>query len=169
MSNRRKNKSVLKNIKEIPGTITLLLILTIIISIGLACSSENEIPTAQVPSKFTTERGTINKPQKIESYEVRGVKFSYYLIPKNLRHDELVSTAQTIHEQEPDTQLILVDDDSQLADYVAYAKQISLGNSGGSMPKVWADNHIIGNVQKYLSGKWVLCEGNGYKEIAELK
>jgi hypothetical protein len=168
MSNRRKNKSLLKNARR-KNTINLLLTLVMILGIGLACSSEKERQTTQIPSKFTTETVPINKPKKVESYEVRGVKFSYYLIPKNLSHDELIATAQAIHDQEPDTQLILVDDDSQLGDYVAYAKQISLGNSGGSMPKVWADKHIIGNVQKYLSGKWVLCEGNGYREIAELK
>jgi len=37
------------------------------------------------------------------------------------------------------------------------------------MPAEWADKHIIANVQKYMSGKFVLCEGNGSKEIADLK
>jgi hypothetical protein len=168
MSNRRNNL-FLKNSKTRFNSINFLLILTLLISFGLACSSENKNETTQIPKKFTIAEETIDKPRKLEGYEIRGVKFSYYLIPKNLNHDDLISTAQKIHEQEPDTQLILVDDDSQLADYIAYAKQISLGNSGGTMPKAWADRHIIGNVQKYLSGKWVLCEGNGYREIAELK
>ena len=37
------------------------------------------------------------------------------------------------------------------------------------MPKEWADKHIVANVQKYMSGKFMLCKGAGYKEIAELK
>ena len=65
--------------------------------------------------------------------------------------------------------MILVDDDSQLTDYVNYAKEVSKGNKDVKFPKEWADEHIVGNVQKYLSGKWMLCESNGYKEIAELK
>lgn len=166
MSNRR-NKSLIKNAKG-ASTINFLLILTLVLSIGLACSAENENQATQIPSKFTTNDEDIDKPRKLEGYEVRGIKFSYYLIPQNLSHDDLIATAQKIHEQEPDTQLVLMDDDSQLADYVEYAKQISLGNRASTMPKAWADRHIIGNVQKYLSGKWMLCEGNGYREIAEL-
>ena len=37
------------------------------------------------------------------------------------------------------------------------------------MPQEWAHKHIVANVQLYMSGKFVLCEGNGSKEIAELK
>jgi hypothetical protein len=163
MSNRRIN------LKTLPNTINFLLIFTLLLSFGLACSLENSEQTTPIPSKFTNSEKPEDKPRRLEAYEIRGIKFAYYLIPKNLNHEELVSTAQAIHEQEPDTQLILVDDDSQLPDYVAYAKQISLGNSGANMPKQWADAHIVGNVQKYLSGKWVLCEGKGFREIAELK
>ncbi len=37
------------------------------------------------------------------------------------------------------------------------------------MPAAWADKHIVANVQKYMSGKFVLCKGNGSSEIADLK
>jgi hypothetical protein len=91
-------------------------------------------------------------------------------VPAGLKGDELIETAQRIHDQESDTQLILIDDDSQMADYIAYAKAISgQGEIDKPMPAEWADKHIIANVQKYMSGKFVLCEGNGSKEIADLK
>jgi len=37
------------------------------------------------------------------------------------------------------------------------------------IPAAWADKHIVANVQKYMTGKFVLCKGNGSSEIAELK
>ncbi len=75
-----------------------------------------------------------------------------------MKGDGLVATAQKLHDQEPDTQLILIDDDSEMADYIKYAKAISgQGEIDKPMPVEWADKHIIANVQKYMSGKFILC------------
>lgn len=167
MSNRRKIKLILKNLNQNWHKLNLLLVLILFLGIGLACSSNKSTYATHISDNLGSK--TENKPRHLESYEVRGFKFSYYLIPKQLNNEELFSTAQEIHEKEPDAQLILVDDDSQIAGYIAYAKDVSNGNTSAKMPKEWADKHIIGNVQKYLSGKWMLCEGNGYREIAELK
>lgn len=136
-------------------------------SAGLNSGGQNA-NTETKPSD--TKPATANKPAKLDSYSIKGIKFAYYKIPPDLKESDLIETAQKIHEAEPDTQLILVDDDSELAAYIKYAKAISgLGELEDPMPMKWADKHIIANVQKYTSGKFVLCEGYGSKEIADLK
>jgi hypothetical protein len=169
MINRRKN-NFLNFSKGAENKFNLLIILALILSIGIACSSDKNSSATVVGEKIKASTEINTKPKRLESYTVRGFKFSYYLVPKNLNNEELIQTAQEIRNQESDAQLILVDDDSGLAEYVNYAKEISKGNHVESkMSKEWANEHIVGNVQKYLSGKWMLCEGNGYREIAELK
>lgn len=106
---------------------------------------------------------------RLDSYRLRGVEFVYYKIPANLSRAELIETAQRLREIEPKAQLILVDDDSQASDYVKYAKAVSGGQYDAELPKQWAEDHIVANVQKLVSGKWMLYESYGYKEIAELK
>jgi hypothetical protein len=159
--------------KAVPGKVKLFLILALLLSFELACNFNRKNNTEGTPvgavQKFQAKREPDMTPRRLDGYTVRGFKFSYYLIPSQLGHEELIAVAQEIHDQEPDTQLILVDDDSQVAEYIAYAKEISKGNRDAKMPKEWAQDHIVGNVQKYLSGKWMLCESNGYREIAELK
>lgn len=91
------------------------------------------------------------------------------MIPSGLDEEELIATAQAIHDQEPRAQLILVDDRARLAEYILYAREFSRGNTEAFYPQEWADRHIIANVQLYLSGRWVLCRGNGHEEIADLK
>ena len=148
----------------------LLLIFPILLIAGFACSNlsddskSNEKPSAETKSPKSSKSG------KLDGYTLRGIKFAWYKIPTGLSKDELIAAAQKFHDQEPDTQLILVDDDSKLADYVKYAKAISgEGEIEKPMPAEWADKHIIANVQKYMSGKFVLCEANGSKEISDLK
>jgi serine protease inhibitor ecotin len=167
MSNRRIFRP--NHTEGFQNKINLLLILTLILTISLACGSSGEKYASKIGETTEGDSKQQNLPKRIESYTLRGFKFSYYLVPKNLSHDELISTAQTIHNGESDAQLILIDDDSMLNDYVTYSKEISKGNNDVKQPKEWADEHIVGNVQKYLSGKWMLCEGNGYREITELK
>jgi len=142
----------------------LFIVLLLLLFTTLACS--NLANNSETGSKSAD----LNKPTKLESYSIKGVKFAWYKVPAGLRGDDLIATAQKIHDQEPDTQLILIDDDSEMADYISYAKAISgQGEIDKPMPVEWADKHIIANVQKYMSGKFVLCEGNGSKEIADLK
>lgn len=141
--------------------LNLLLVIALVLGIGLACRPNDEaIRSGSKPAA---------KNQKLESYTIKGLKFSYYKIPAGLDREALIKTATALHADEPDAQLILVDDDSELAAYVKYAKEISGGNYEGELPKEWADEHIVANLQKYVSGKFVLCEGNGYREIAEIK
>ena len=132
--------------------------------IALGCSE-----TAKT-NETVSKPADANRPARLDGYAIKGIKFAWYKVPAGLKGEGLIATAQKIHEQEPDTQLLLIDDDSQMADYIAYAKAISgQGEIDKPMPAEWADKHIIANVQKYMSGKFVLCEGNGSKEIADLK
>jgi hypothetical protein len=124
---------------------------------------------SQQSGTTSSKQETEKKPRKLDSYTLRGLTFSYYLIPAGLSRDELIKTAQEIHASEPDAQLILVDDESGVKDYVAYAKGMSQGNQDVKLPKEWADKHIVANLQKLMSGKWMLYEGYGYNEIGELK
>ncbi len=143
----------------------LLLIGALVIGIGLACCSEKNNPTG---GKDDPEKEASNTPKRLETYSIKGLTFSYYLIPKGLSQTELIAAAKEIHEQEPDAQLLLVDDESGVRDYINYAKGISEGKTDVELPKEWADQHIIANLQKFLSGKWMLYKGNGYEEIGEL-
>lgn len=147
----------------------LLLILILLLGFGLACSSDaGEKDDSTQRAEKTKSVAAAREPQKLESYTLRGLKFSYYKIPAGLSRNELIKTAQEIHEQEPDAQLILVDD-SGVAGYINYAQEISKGNSDTELPKEWADKHIVANVQKLMSGKFRLYESYGYKEIADLE
>jgi hypothetical protein len=110
------------------------------------------------------------KQAALAEYELRGIPFAYFKVPAGLAQPELITTAQALHAQVPTAQLVLVDDDSQLKQYVGYVKAISgQGEITDPMPQEWADKHIVANVQRYTSGKYWLCESNGSKEIAELK
>lgn len=123
----------------------------------------------KVKNEQTIADKTNKTPEKLESYMLRGLKFSYYKIPSSLSRAELIKTAQNIHENEPDAHLVLIDDDSRLADYVIYTQEFSKGNMSAEIPKDWAEKHIIANVQQLMSGKWQLYEGYGYKQIADLE
>lgn len=145
----------------------ILFVLILLLSVGLACDNfgTSESPTFR---NYNEKPETETAPKRIDGYTLRGFEFAYYKIPANLSREELVALAKKIHDEEPKAQLILVDDDSQVQDYIAYAKAISAGNYEAKLPKEWADKHIVANVQKMVSGKFVLYEGYGYKEIAEL-
>ena len=155
--------------------LNLLIGLAFLLATALACSdvgdgTENGDKPASGPKAKDTRASTADAPAKLDSYTIKGIKFAYFKIPAGLEKDDLIATAQKLHEREPDAQLILVDDDSELADYVTYVKAISgQGEIDKPLPLEWADKHIVANVQKYMSGKFVLCEGYGSKEIAELK
>ena len=86
-----------------------------------------------------------------------------------------------MHEREPKTILLLVDDDEQAEQFITYHKQLEdfYEQSGADKPKVeypndWANKHIIGAVNLYLEGgerNWYLLEG-GYlsdKRISKLE
>lgn len=107
---------------------------------------------------------------RIETYKLLGINFSYYKIPQNLSREELITTAQKLHENEPDANLILVDDDSKLNEFIRFAKVVNPGYDDPEKPKEWADNHIIAAVRKsYWSGKTNLYAGYGNEKINELK
>ena len=144
--------------------LSLLIVLPMLLLVAIGCSD-----TAKT-KETGAKPAEMNKPARLDGYSIKGIKFAWYKVPAGLNGDEIIATAQKIHEREPDTQLLLIDDDSQMRDYISYAKAISgQGEIDKPMPAEWADKHIIANVQKYTSGKFVLCEGNGSKEIADLK
>lgn len=139
-----------------------LLILTLILGISLACSSSGA-------KGIDTKPAIVQTSERLESYTLRGIKFSYYKIPSGIKREDLIKTAQEIHESEPDANLILVDDDSQIAEYIRYAQAFGKNDFDAQLPKEWADKHIVANAQKLVSGKWQLYEGYGYREITDLK
>jgi len=150
--------------------LNLLLVLPLLLFAALGCSDVAKNSETGSKPVEANKAADPSKPARLNGYTIKGIKFAWYKVPVGLKGDDLIATAQKIHDQEPDTQLLLIDDDSQLADYIAYAKAISgQGEIDKPMPAEWADKHIIANVQKYMSGKFVLCEGNGSKEIADLK
>ena len=146
-----------------------LLVLILVTGIGLACNFKTG------DTKIADDRGAEvsneeSLPKKLDAYEIKGFKFAYYLIPADLGREDLLKTAGEIHRREPDTQLVLVDDDSGVADYIKYVKSISgAAESGAEMPQEWAEKHIVANLQKYMNGRWVLCESYGYKEIGDIE
>jgi len=145
-------------------------ILLALVIIGVTCVSCSDRRKARHPAQGeATETESETKPQRLDSYTIKGFIFAYYLIPSGLGREELIDTAQALHDREPEAHLILVDDRAGLDEYIHYAKEFSQGRTEAPFPKEWADKHIIANLQKYVSGKWMLCESYGYNEIAELK
>jgi hypothetical protein len=175
--------------------LNLSLVLILAFAVGLACNLSSDAPgssggerSSSAAAKDLKAQSGIEKvsagkfdaggggfssselrAERLDGYTLRGVEFVYYKIPAGLSRDELIETAQRLHDAEPKAQLILVDDDSQVSDYVKYAKAKSGGQYDADFPKLWAEEHIVANVQKMLSGKWMLYESYGYREIAELK
>jgi hypothetical protein len=152
------------------NNLNILLVLILLLGVSLACNrSEAKSESKNEVSRVEKRETKSNETERLDSYSLRGLEFIYYKIPSDLSREELIETAQKLHENEPKAQLILVDDDSQVQDYVKYAKEVSSGNYDAEFPKQWAEEHIVANVQKLLSGKWMVYESYGYKEIAELK
>ena len=150
--------------------LNILLVLILLLGISLACNRSEAKPGIKNQTETrTTKIEKSDENERLDSYSLRGLEFIYYKIPSNLSREQLIETAQKLHEAEPKAQLILVDDDSQVEDYVKYAKAVSSGDYDAEFPKQWAEDHIVANVQKLLSGKWMLYESYGYKEIVELK
>jgi hypothetical protein len=151
--------------------LNILLVLIFLLGVSLACNRSEAKPDLKNRSetRATKIEKSDGETERLDSYSLRGLEFIYYKIPSDLSREELIETAQKLHEKEPKAQLILVDDDSQVADYVKYAKAVSSGDYDAEFPKQWAEDHIVANVQKLLSGKWMLYESYGYKEISELK
>jgi alanyl-tRNA synthetase len=132
--------------------------------------SSDDDDDARKTKTSKTSKASSEKSAKLDEYTIKGIQFVYFKVPAGLSREQLIETAQKLHEQEPKAQLVLVDDDSKLEEYVTYVKAISgQGELNEPMPQEWADKHIVANVQLYMNGKFVLCEGNGSKEIAELK
>lgn len=132
-----------------------------------SCSSSDEVKPPARKSEAAKDSG--RKTQRLDSYTIRGMTFTYYLIPSGLDREELIAAAQALHHGEPKAQLILVDDTQQLKDYINYVKEFSRGNLDAYFPTEWAKQHAIANVQKFTSGKYKLCRGIGVDEIADLK
>lgn len=134
-----------------------------------ACDSESKSKSTAAVATPTVAPSAA-KAVALADYTIKGIQFAYFRIPAGLSREQLIAAAQALHEQQPKAQLVLVDDDSKLKEYVTYVKAISgQGELTGPVPQEWADKHIVANVQLYTSGKFVLCESNGSKEIAELE
>jgi hypothetical protein len=109
------------------------------------------------------------RSRRLDGYTARIFKWSYYLVPQGLGRDDLLEEAAAIHAREPDAQLVLVDDESRVKDYIAHAKAVTEGRTDVELPQAWADEHVVANLQKMMSGRWMLYKGYGYEEIGEVK
>jgi hypothetical protein len=145
-------------------------VIVILLGLSLACGPSSNSGGGKPPAQ-TGEVAKVPeaKPQRLESYTIKGMTFSYYLIPAGLSREDLIATAQGLHDFEPRAQLILVDDTAELQNYINYAKEFSRGNIDAYYPLEWAKRHVIANLLLYVSGKWMLCEGVGANEIAQLR
>ncbi|MDQ3748311.1 MAG: hypothetical protein M3367_04730, partial [Acidobacteriota bacterium] len=151
--------------------INLLFVLGMFLIFGLACnykfgaesdSSKKEVSlkensTDKPKRKSDTKKDSktssdseTESPSKLGSYNYQRFDYSLYQIPKNLSEDELIKIAQDLHEREPKTILLLVDDDEQAEQFITYHKQLEdfYEQSGADKPKVeypndWANKHII--------------------------
>lgn len=135
------------------------------ISFGCATETENNTSIKKISSNNSIDY-TVSTKLGVDHQ--RGIKIVYYKIPAALSHEELIETAAALHKNEPAAQMILVDDDSRAVEYIRYVNETSNGVAKTKMPKEWADKHIVANVQKHINGKFVLCAGRGFQEIAEL-
>jgi hypothetical protein len=142
----------------------------VVIGVHLAYSfypDGGEIGQAALKSEAAQDSAA--KPRRLDSYTIKGMTFTYGLIRSGLSREALIAAAQALHDVEPKAQLILVDDTRQLQEYINYAKEFSRGNLDAYFPMDWAKQHVIANVQKFVSGKYKLCRGMFGDEIADLK
>ncbi len=129
----------------------------------------------------TSSDSETESPSKLGSYNYQRFDYSLYLIPKNLNEDELTKIAQDLHEQEPKTILLLVDNDSEAEQLITYHQQLEDFHEqpDADKPKVeyphdWANKHIVGAVNLFLEGgerNWYLVEGSylSDKKISKLE
>jgi hypothetical protein len=144
--------------------------ITFFLVLGLAfwsCADKGPVkpPDGGRAAQKTAEART----ERLESYTIKGMTFTYYRIPAGLGREDLIAAAQALHSAEPKAQLILVDETSHLQEYINYAREFSLGNTEAYFPTDWAKDHVVANVQKFMSGKYKLCRGIGVDEMADLK
>lgn len=122
-----------------------------------------------VPFNQNTKHGIKNTDGRIGGYNYLGTDFAYYKIPADLSREDLITLAQKLHENEPDGNLVLVDDESKAQDYIQFAQIVNPNYNDIEIPKNWAEKHIIANVQRHRNGMVSLCKGYGNKEIAGLR
>lgn len=118
-------------------------------------------------------------PKKLAEFTYLKNKHAVYLIlnQSDIEDDEkFIKLAQKLHDAEPNTLLILIDDDSGLKQYLAYHKEVDRLGGGApdrlEFPRAWAEEHILSNVGwEEANGrrKWFLMEGYRFEKVAELK
>lgn len=130
-----------------------------------------EKSNAKNDGKTTSDKQSSGLPKKLDSYNYQRFDYSMYLIPGNLSDEELIKVAQQLHNDEPKSFLVLVDNDKKAEQYVTYHEQAEKGSPEVEFPQDWADEHIIASVIMFLEGerKWYLTKGYGYEKIAELE
>jgi hypothetical protein len=143
----------------------------ILLAAGLTLCSCTDISREKAPAPERPPAPAARSALKrLESYVIKGLTFTYFQIPAGLDQEKLIAAAQELHDREPKATLILVDDTAQLQEYIAYAKEFSQGHTEAPFPLEWAKQHVIANVQKFMSGKYKLCRGMmPADEIADLK
>ena len=121
--------------------------------------------------KETSSESETEIPQKLGSYTYQRFDYSVYLVPKNTDENELIKIAQQLHDQEPKSFLVLVDDDAQAAEFITHHEELDKGTPQGEYPHDWATKHVVGQVQLWVEDerRWYLMKGNGYEKITELE
>jgi hypothetical protein len=134
---------------------------TFFLAVGLAfwsCAGKGPVKPPDGGREAPKTAG--GRTERLESYTIKGMAFTYYRIPAGLGREDLLAAAQALHSAEPKAQLILVDDTSHLQEYINFARELSRGNTEAYFPTDWAKDHVVANVQKFMSGKYKLCQGD---------
>ena len=136
-----------------------------------ASSNKTRQSNADDDGKSSSEKHSADLPKKLGSYNYQRFDYSVYLIPENMSEEDLTKIAQELHNDEPKSFLVLVDDDKKAKQYITYHEQAEKSAPDVEFPKDWADEHIVASVIMFLEGerKWYLTKGYGYEKIAELE
>lgn len=140
------------------------------IEINQKKNSDNKRSEKKI-DKENSNNSDSDSPEKIGGYTYQCFDYSLYLIPKNLSADELKKISQKLHDKEPKSFIVLVDDDAKAEQYITHHEQADKGTPEVEFPLEWANRHIVASVIMFLEGekKWYLTKGYSYEKIAELE
>ena len=88
--------------------LSMLFAAALVVVSGLACgdlgnsNKSGEQPSNSGKPSVEDKAKTSDKPAKLDSYSIKGIKFAYFKIPSGLKKEELIELAQKLHDQEPD-------------------------------------------------------------------
>lgn len=116
-----------------------------------------------------------NAPKKLSDFTIGGDKHAVYLISNQSDiedEEKFFKLAQKLHESEPETFLILIDDDSGLRQYIDFMKENDRldGSARNRLEysRAWVEEHILGYVvwiDENGQRNWYLLHKYGSKKL----